>query len=84
MTTQAIAFWLPQLGIAIFGVLAIWLSQSQSYEARKWASVAGLIGQPFWFWASYTSEQWGILALSVAYSAAWSRGFWTYWIKGAE
>ena len=71
---------IAQLGIAIFGVLAIWLSQSQSYEARKWASVAGLVGQPFWFWASATSEQWGIFALSCFYTAAWLRGFYAYWI----
>lgn len=36
--------------IALTGVSAIWLSQSKRDDYRKYASVLGLIGQPFWFY----------------------------------
>lgn len=75
---------IAQLGIAIFGVLAIWLSQSRSYEARKWASVAGLISLPFGVWAAFEADQWGQVALNLACLVAWLRGIHTFWIKGAE
>lgn len=38
---------LSQASIAVFGVTAVALSQSLSPAARKWASVFGLVGQPF-------------------------------------
>ena len=41
---------------------------------RKWAPVFGLIGQPFWFYAAWTSQQWGIFALCFLYSLSWARG----------
>jgi hypothetical protein len=39
---------IAQLGIAIFGVLAVWLAQDENIARRRWAPVFGLIGQPFW------------------------------------
>lgn len=73
-----------QLGIAIFGVLAIWLSQYQSYEARKWACIAGFVSLPFGYWAAIHADQWGVMALNIACTVAWARGFRTYWMaKGA-
>lgn len=65
---------IAQIGIAIFGVLAVFLSQDVRVERRKWAPVFGLIGQPFWFWAAWSAEQWGILALCVLYTLCWARG----------
>ena len=72
---------IAQAGIIIFGVLAIWLSQDRRQHVAKWASVAGLLGQPFWYYASYSAEQWGIFAISFLYTAAWARGFWNHWIR---
>lgn len=63
-----------QIGIAIFGVLAIWLAQEEDLLRRRWAPVFGLMGQPFWFWAAWSAEQWGILALCVLYTVSWARG----------
>lgn len=65
---------IAQIGIAIFGVLAVWLSQESRIERRRWAPVFGLVGQPFWFWAAVSTEQWGIVALSVLYTISWARG----------
>ncbi len=70
---------MEQVGIAIFGLLAIWLAQDPSKVRRKWASIFGLLGQPFWFWTAVVNEQWGIFILSVLYSIAWLRGLINYW-----
>jgi hypothetical protein len=74
---------MDQLFIAIFGVSAIWLSQDADIERRKYASILGLVGQPFWFYASYTTEQWGIFVLCFLYSWAWLKGFKLHWIDKA-
>ena len=47
---------LSQASIAVFGVTAVALSQSLSPAARKWASVFGLVGQPFWFYSAAVSQ----------------------------
>ena len=68
-----------QIGIALFGVTAIFLSQSPNLRAQRFACVFGLIGQPFWFWAAISAKQWGIVALCFFYTAAWARGVKTHW-----
>lgn len=70
-----------QIFIALFGVTAIALSQCESPSLRRWASVFGLVSQPFWYWTSWHAEQWGIFALSFLYTAAWMKGFWGAWVK---
>ena len=72
---------ISQLGIAFFGVIAIWLSQDTRYNSRKWSSVFGLIGQPFWFYSAWTTQQWGIFVLSILYTWVWLVGFRNYWLK---
>ena len=54
---------IEQLAIAMTGVTAIWLSQSKSQKARRFACLFGLAGQPFWFWAAISAQQWGIVVL---------------------
>lgn len=72
---------MEQIGIAICGVTAVFLSQDSRATWRKWSCIFGLIGQPFWFYTAYTHEQWGIFALSFLYTFSWARGFKTNWIK---
>lgn len=72
---------IEQAAIAVFGVSAIWLSQSANVKARKWAPVLGLAGQPFWIYATFEAGQWGIFILSMFYTAAWARGIKTQWLK---
>lgn len=73
-----------QLGIAIFGVSGVILSQVRSAKARKWAPVMGLIGQVFWFWASFVGKQWGMLFMSFIYTAAWMLGIYNQWFAKSE
>ena len=70
-----------QLFIAIFGVTAVFLSQSERFTYRRWACVFGLLGQPFWFWAAYQADQWGIFVLCCLYTLSWARGVWVYWLN---
>jgi hypothetical protein len=71
---------LDQLGILVTGVIAVWLTQHRRESWRRWACIFGLLAQPFWFYAAWKAEQWGILAISTLYSYAWARGIWTHWL----
>lgn len=72
---------IDQIGIALTGVTAIFLSQDSRENVRKWACIFGLIGQPFWFYYSWVAGQYGIFALCFLYALAWARGFKTHWMK---
>ena len=72
---------IDQVAILFTGVVAVWLSQDKQESRRKWAPIFGLAGEPFWFYSAWLADQWGILALSLVYSAGWARGIKTYWWK---
>lgn len=72
---------MDQLGIAFTGVVAVWLSQDLRENWRRWSCIFGMCGQPFWFYATWNAEQWGIFALAFIYTYSWGRGCWLYWIK---
>lgn len=70
-----------QLGIATLGVAAVYLSQDARTSRRRWSSVFGLAGQPFWFAETWDNGQYGMLVLCIVYAAAWGRGFHAHWWK---
>jgi hypothetical protein len=71
---------IAQIAIMVFGSLAIYLvSRTDKYQ--RWGYIMGLLGQPFWMYVTYTSEQWGILIMSIVYTYSWCNGIWNYWIK---
>jgi hypothetical protein len=72
---------LDQIGIALSGVIAVGLSQDKRESWRRWACVFGMLGQPFWFYAAWKAEQWGIFALCALYTYAWARGLWVHWFR---
>lgn len=72
---------LEQIVIALTGTVAVYLSQCESVNFRKYSSVFGLIGQPFWFYSAYSADQWGIFILCFFYTLSWAKGFYLYWIK---
>lgn len=71
-----------QVLIAVLGVGAVWLSQDERPHLRKYACIFGLLGQPLWFYTSWSTEQWGIFALSFVYTIAWLKGLHVYWLSG--
>lgn len=72
---------IDQVFIGVFGVISIWLTNDPRESVRRWACIAGLAAQPFWFYATWKAGQWGIFALAFVYTAAWVRGAWHQWVK---
>lgn len=71
-----------QIGIALFGVTAVWLSQDERDSRRRWAPVFGLAGQPFWLIETIQHQQWGMVALCALYTLSWAKGLRGYWLTG--
>lgn len=72
---------IEQIFIAVFGFGGVYLSQQSNKNLQRYASILGLIGQPFWFYAMYKSQQWGVFLLCFAYTYAWALGFYNNWMK---
>ena len=68
-----------QIALAFFGLTAMFMAMGHNARARRWAPVVGLCGQPFWIVFALQSSAWGLLALSLAYSAVYVRGAWVQW-----
>ncbi len=69
-----------QIALAFFGLSALWMATcTESQTARRWAPVVGLLGQPAWLWFAISTSAWGLLALSLAYTAVYVRGAWLNW-----
>lgn len=72
---------MEQIAIALTGVVAIWLSQDRRENWRKFACLFGMAGQPFWFYTSWSAQQWGIFVLRFFYTwAAWFKGVRQFWL----
>lgn len=69
--------WWVQGGIVVLSVCAIWMVNDGRAGVRRWAPLVGLLGQPFWFLATWQAEQWGMFAITFVYTGAWVRGLWT-------
>jgi len=72
---------LEQVAIALTGGTAIWLTQQKNDSLKKYACLFGLAGQPFWFYSAYSTEQWGILSLTIFYTYAWWLGLRNEWLR---
>lgn len=66
--------------MVVCGIIAIYLTNlPEGHKYKKYAPIAGLTGQPFWFYVCWVTQQWGIFALTAVYSYCWAKGFWNYW-----
>jgi hypothetical protein len=75
---------IEQAVIVACGMASVWLSQDPLLERRRWACIVGLCAQPFWLYATWKAEQWGIFLLTFIYAAGWLRGIRTYWLVRRE
>lgn len=70
---------LVQIGIALFGLTALWWAMGNQPRLRRWAPVVGLVGQVFWFSFAWLAHRQGVdvrglVVLCVAYSFVYVRG----------
>lgn len=72
-------FEATQIALIVFGVGAVYLSQSKDSEQRRWAPIVGLLGQPFWFIAAWPQP--GMLLVVCLYTYCWAQGLYTHWLK---
>lgn len=75
---------IEQLVIALAGISTVLLSQDHRPGMRKWACIIGMLAQPFWLYATWKAQQWGIFALAFIYFFGWARGFYNFWLRGRE
>ena len=71
---------IEQVVIACTELTAMWLLQSKSVPKRKYSPIFGLLGQPFWFYSSYISHQWGTFLLCFLFTSIWFKIFYDYWL----
>ncbi|MEI6499255.1 MAG: nicotinamide mononucleotide transporter [bacterium] len=69
-----------QIFLGIFGISATFLIARKN----KWGFVIGLLAQPFWFITSYTHDQWGIFAISIAYTISWIYGLYEWFLAPTD
>ncbi len=72
---------IAQLALGLLGVIAIWLSQDARPDRRRFACLFGLAAQPFWFYAMWHAEQWGVFGLCFLYTWSWLKGVRTHWLS---
>jgi hypothetical protein len=65
-----------QFCVAVIGLASIYAALHTSVAVRKFAPILGLVGQPFWFYVTITAEQWGMVALCLAYTVVYLRSLW--------
>lgn len=70
-----------QIGIALTGAVAVFLTQSSTANLRRYACLFGMVGQPFWFMAAWKAGQMGVLFVSFLYALAWAKGVHTHWFR---
>ena len=71
---------IEQVVIACTELTAMWLLQTKNLSKRKYSSLFGLLGQPFWFYSSYISNQWGTFLLCFLFTSIWFKIFYDYWL----
>lgn len=72
---------IEQIIIAVCGLSSCFLSQSPDRKLQRYACLFGLFAQPFWLYAAWKGQQWGIMLLAIVYATGWAKGFHTYWMK---
>ena len=72
---------IDQFMIMLTGVTAAWMLNGPETPARRWACLVGLVGQPFWFWSTWTHGQWGMLIVTAGFTLAYLRGAWLTWLR---
>lgn len=71
---------IEQTFIALFGVLAVFLTQQKNQKLTRYACLVGMSSQPFWLYATFIAQQWGMFFSSVMFTGVWALGIYNFWI----
>lgn len=63
-----------QTVILICTSIAIFLLLAENPKLRFYGCIVGLLGQPFWLYSTWHSQQYGMLIVSVWYTLNYFRG----------
>jgi hypothetical protein len=70
-------YLISQIGIVLFGVASSFLIAKKN----KWGFVLALLAQPFWLIAGILDSSWGILIMTLVYTACSTFGIYTWFFK---
>jgi hypothetical protein len=73
-----------QIMIPILGLLSIFFLGCKKIRLVKFGFMFGLLAEPFWFYAAYTHQQWGVLLIVCAYFIGHSRGLFNSYMREVE
>ncbi len=63
--------FLVQAGLALFGIAAYVMAQSRNPTMRRRSPYVGLCGQPFWLVSALQSGAWGMLIVTLMFTAVY-------------
>lgn len=63
-----------QFTILLSSASVAWLVTQPNNKHKLIGFYIGLFSQPFWFYSSFSSGQWGIFVLCFFYSYSWIKG----------
>lgn len=66
--------------IILFSCGAIWLL-AQKGALIRWGYIVGMIGQPLWFYTTYTHGQWGMFLTTCWFTYCYYKGIKNYWLR---
>lgn len=67
-----------QIAVLVCGLGALLLLTTET-RWRRYGSIVGLIGQPFWMYATWQAGQAGAFLLSLMYAAVYARASFVVW-----
>lgn len=70
-----------QLVIAALTIPALFLVGLRHSHLRRWGFIIGFSSQPFWLYATFSPDTFGMFLVSVFTTATWFFGIWTHWIR---
>lgn len=68
-----------QAMLVLLGAGAIYLLSEKRGRVRRWGYIVGAASEPFWLYAAWTTQQWGVLLLVFWWSWFYIRGAINNW-----
>jgi hypothetical protein len=72
---------LVQLGVVLFGSVAVWLHGCRDARVKRWGIMASLVCEPLWLYGAVKAGLWGIVIMCGIFTAGWLRGLYNhFWL----